>query len=226
MAAHGRNEGFHVLDDLVCEAMHDPSVPLANSANQGRNERTSVIEELVLKPGKESTSAGVDKSRGPQQTAPTGRRRSWRMFFAGVATAWIIPLVVAFFAGPRYSSTCMDPLTGRVKHTETWIGLTLYDRIEENEVSKWADRNSIPGIYPGQYGWSHVTSTGREWFSRSWIACAGGLDIPARIYRSDIVIEGLTREETLQRYQTELVAYYREHGSTHGIERKWLQRTK
>src|SRR6266566_6402633 len=65
MANPGHNEGFHVLDDFVCEAIHAPSVPLANPANQGRNEGMSVIEEVVFeassenKPGKKESGRQV-----------------------------------------------------------------------------------------------------------------------------------------------------------------------
>lgn len=60
MAARGQNEGFHILDELVCEAIHAPSVPLANPHNQGQNEGMSVVEELVFEPGSEvSNGSGV-----------------------------------------------------------------------------------------------------------------------------------------------------------------------
>ena len=58
MAAQGQNKGFHVLDDFVCEAVHDASVPLANPAHQGRNEGMSVVEELLIDAGSESSSEG------------------------------------------------------------------------------------------------------------------------------------------------------------------------
>jgi hypothetical protein len=51
MAATGHNKGFHVLDEFVCEAIHDPSVLPASPANQGRNEGMSVIEELLFDAG-------------------------------------------------------------------------------------------------------------------------------------------------------------------------------
>ncbi len=56
MAAQGRNEGFHVLDEFVCEAIHAPSVPLANPAKQGRNEGMCVVEKLLLQVDREATS--------------------------------------------------------------------------------------------------------------------------------------------------------------------------
>jgi len=56
MAAQGRNEGFHVLDEFVCEAIHAPSVPLANPANQGQNDGMLVVEELVFETRQEASS--------------------------------------------------------------------------------------------------------------------------------------------------------------------------
>lgn len=55
MAAQGRNKGFHVLDEFVGEAIHAPSVPLANPASQGKNEGMSVVEELVFEADLEAT---------------------------------------------------------------------------------------------------------------------------------------------------------------------------
>lgn len=66
MAAQGRNEGFHVLDDFVCEAIHAPSVSLANPRQQGRNEGMEVIEELVFDSTLEAAQeSGGTKPRGP-----------------------------------------------------------------------------------------------------------------------------------------------------------------
>ena len=48
MANPSQNMGFLVLDDFVCEAIHAPSVLLANPANQGRNEEMVVLEEVVF----------------------------------------------------------------------------------------------------------------------------------------------------------------------------------
>lgn len=68
MATQGRNEGFHVLDGFVCEAIHAPSVPLASPTNQGQNEGMSVVEELVFDAGREATS---DKTVQPNSRRPS-----------------------------------------------------------------------------------------------------------------------------------------------------------
>jgi hypothetical protein len=102
-----------------------------------------------------------------------------------------------------------------------WLGVELSKEIEENEVSRWADKNSIPDVYPARYGWTVIASTQRGWFSRGSIGCDGGFDIPSRIFRGQIAIDGLTREQVLQSYQTEFIAAYNEHGSTIGAQREW-----
>lgn len=56
MANPARSQGIHVLDDFVCEAIHDPSITLAHPSKQGRNEGMSAIEEVVLDVGKEPIS--------------------------------------------------------------------------------------------------------------------------------------------------------------------------
>jgi hypothetical protein len=156
-----------------------------------------------------------------EQTAPS-RSRGWRIFFAGVVIGGLVPFALAVLCGPHSKATYEDPLTGRHMHESIWLGMTTSSHIEENEVSKWADRNSIQGIYPARYGWSVITREARGWFSRSSIACGGGLDIPNQIFRGQIALDGLTREQALQQYQTDLVAAYNEHGSMIGAQRKWL----
>lgn len=107
-----------------------------------------------------------------------------------------------------------------------WLGVALSKEIEENEVSHWADKNSIADVYPARYGWTKITFTQRGWFSRGSIGCGGGFDIPSRIFRGQIAIEGMTREQVLQSYQTEFIAAYNEHGSTIGAQRKWSAKQK
>jgi len=38
MTNQGQSEGFRVLDDFVCEAIHDAQVPMAGPPRQGQNE--------------------------------------------------------------------------------------------------------------------------------------------------------------------------------------------
>lgn len=134
----------------------------------------------------------------------------------------LIPLALAYFFGAKSETTYEDQMTGRLKHESNWIGLMLYEKIEENEVSKWADNNSLQGLYPAQYGWTAVSSHGRGWFSSTEIACGGGHAIPLWIFMGKIKMDGLTREEVLKRYQTEVIALYNEHHSIESAERIWL----
>jgi len=72
MAAQGHNEGFHVLDDFVCDAIHAPSFPLANPANQGRNDGMSVNEGLLFEMGRLSSSeAAEEQGRDKPQCSAT-----------------------------------------------------------------------------------------------------------------------------------------------------------
>jgi hypothetical protein len=48
MSNTGKNEGFRVLDDFVCEAVHGPDVPRADEQHRGRNEGMQVVQELAF----------------------------------------------------------------------------------------------------------------------------------------------------------------------------------
>lgn len=41
----GQNEGLRVLDDFVCEAIHDPAVPQAPPSKRGQNEGVRVLAD-------------------------------------------------------------------------------------------------------------------------------------------------------------------------------------
>jgi hypothetical protein len=167
----------------------------------------------------------VDFEQSPEPFLSRLMARRWPWFLAGFLTAWLIALWVVWFFGPRLKVTAVDPLTGRLKYTDTLLGVTLVERVDENDVSKWAEQHSILGIYAGQYGWTQVSGEGREWFSGTMIGC-GGYNVPALIHGRNLTIDGLTPEQTLQKYQTELVAYFREHGSTNGVESRWSKIVK
>lgn len=160
-----------------------------------------------------------------EQQPATSRPRDWRMFFAGVAVAWLVPLAVAYRYGPASHTDYEDPLTGRTKRESIWLGITLSSKVEVGEVAEWADRNSLSGMYPAKYGWSVSSTSVRWWFTGTLIAC-GGYGIPYRISDGQIVVPGLTREETLQKYQAECVTAYEEHGSLMRIQEKWFKLAK
>ena len=64
MAAQGRNHGFQVLDEFICEAIRAPSVPLADPPTQGLNGGMSVIEELVFEAAGEPTATTKSSRAG------------------------------------------------------------------------------------------------------------------------------------------------------------------
>jgi hypothetical protein len=64
MASRGQNEGFEMLDDFVCEAIHAPGIPMADPSKQGENEGFDVVEELVFDAeGKEGSDDNQDSPR-------------------------------------------------------------------------------------------------------------------------------------------------------------------
>ena len=97
MAAQGQNKGFHVLDEFVCEAVHDASVPLANRTNQGRNEGTSVVEELLFEAsGEPTTEDGKGSERqSPDPTALNDAIKSEAQRLAAIIAASADPLGAA-----------------------------------------------------------------------------------------------------------------------------------
>jgi hypothetical protein len=48
VSKRAENEGFGMLDDFVCDAVHEPGIPRADSTKQGENEGIRVVEELVF----------------------------------------------------------------------------------------------------------------------------------------------------------------------------------
>lgn len=64
MSASGRNSGFHLLDDFVCQAIHPQGASLANPAKPGRNEGMAVVEELLFDTGLQTNSNSVFTDQG------------------------------------------------------------------------------------------------------------------------------------------------------------------
>jgi hypothetical protein len=79
MAKQGQNEGFRVLDDFVCAALHASDAPRADERRQGRNEGKCVVEELVFEiPGEESKQKDTEDSRSASLTSPLHLNPSMR----------------------------------------------------------------------------------------------------------------------------------------------------
>lgn len=58
------NEGFRLLDDFACDAIHEPGIPRADAKKQGKNEGIRVIEEIVF-----GGTVGARKSSARQALA-------------------------------------------------------------------------------------------------------------------------------------------------------------
>jgi hypothetical protein len=150
-----------------------------------------------------------------------------RYFVAGLIVGAITLATLAWFFGPKSISHLEDPLTGRRRYETEWLGTTMLVRVQENEVSHWADQHSIKGIYPGQYGWSGVSVQSRSrWFGRTSIGCGGGHGVVQLIFHGYIKLDGSSREETLQRYQTELIENWKQHGSLLPAIKEWSRGTR
>jgi hypothetical protein len=63
MSSNGRNDGFRMLDDFVCEAMHNLDVPRASEQAQGRNESMRVIEELSFEATSKKSPEPVEERK-------------------------------------------------------------------------------------------------------------------------------------------------------------------
>ncbi len=143
-------------------------------------------------------------------------------FVVGVVTL----AAFAWFFGPKVVSHQEDPLTGRRRIVTEWLGATIYVRVDENEVSRWADQHSIKAIYPGQYGWSGVSHYHRRWGGRDSIGCGGGYGVVQLIFHGYIKLDGSSREETLQKYQTELIENWKQHSSLLPAVKEWSRGTR
>lgn len=82
MVSRGQNEGYRVLDDFICQALHSPDSPRASATNQGQNEGMRVIGEVVLA-GPQEASEKVKADRHgsrhhePQMTRAQRAQQLW-----------------------------------------------------------------------------------------------------------------------------------------------------
>lgn len=149
-----------------------------------------------------------------------------RLFVAGFLAGVVVLAAFAWFLGPKVISHQEDPLTGRRRFVTEWLGATIYSRVEENEVSRWADQHSIKGIYPAQYGWSGVSHYHRRWGGRDAIGCGGGYGVVQLIFHGYIKLDGSSREETLQKYQADLIENWKQHSSLQPTLKEWSHRAR
>ena len=148
-----------------------------------------------------------------------------RQFVIGFLTGVMALLAVAWFWVLKVNRHEEDPLTGRNRYTTEWLGAIIHTRVAENDVSRWVDQHSIRGIYPGQYGWSPVTTSHRRWFGPTSIGC-GGSGVPLWIFRGEIRADGLSKEELLQKYQTELIDNWKRTQSFLPVMQEWAKRAQ
>jgi hypothetical protein len=78
MNQRGQNEGFRVLEDLVCEALPNPAIPQAPPGRRGQNEGVRVLEDFSLEIAEESNRANTTAEALTEEAERQGALRSRR----------------------------------------------------------------------------------------------------------------------------------------------------
>jgi hypothetical protein len=91
MGKRAENEGFRMLDDFICEAIHDPAMRLAKPENRGRNAGMSVVKEIVFD-GLSEGKAGDKEKESPRQAITISDvarpiNSGWSRMFSGASAA-------------------------------------------------------------------------------------------------------------------------------------------
>jgi hypothetical protein len=77
-AQRAENEGFRVLEDFVCDAIHEPGIPQADPTKQGANEGIRVIKELVFEGERTSQQEGKESGQMGSSEGPLPRFRYFK----------------------------------------------------------------------------------------------------------------------------------------------------
>jgi hypothetical protein len=144
-------------------------------------------------------------------------------FIAGAGAT----IAVAVAYGSYEQRTERDPISNRIRVTESRLSMRIAEEIIEDEVSAWVDLHLPKGMYYGQYGWQVSTSTHRSWFGQTSIGCGGPgshATIPALIYNREITEDGVSREALLQRYLAEIPNSFKAHGNMRQFIADWRRR--
>jgi hypothetical protein len=85
-----------------------------------------------------------------------------RRFFVAVVLVAVLAIPVAFVFAPHTETNYKCPLTGRDRVVIERLGLTVSDHIASNDVSVWAEANSIAGVVADQCGWETASTVTHE----------------------------------------------------------------
>lgn len=140
---------------------------------------------------------------------------------AAVLAVLAVPVLYVF--GPQVETNLKCPLTGRDRVVIERCGLTFTDKVTPNEVSAWAEPNSIAGVVPGQCGWEFASTVRTEWFSPPLFGCGQTFMIPYRLQQGSISLPGLTKVEALREYQTAIQTAFAAGGSQVAAMQKFLE---
>lgn len=73
MSARAENEGIRMMEDFVCDAIHDSGIPQADPKKSGENEGMRVLEEFVFEG--ECNDTSENKRRNSPERSSGGVER-------------------------------------------------------------------------------------------------------------------------------------------------------
>ena len=139
MANPGQNQGFRVLDEFVCEAIHPPTVPQADQTKQGQNEGMRVIQELVVDDS--AASPEVETASDDNARSRSVARSGKELFSPMDSSARIGGLIGSVIAGPP--GAAIGAMLGGVIHgflgPTGGVGANICKRCGKNQAEMQLD---------------------------------------------------------------------------------------
>jgi hypothetical protein len=139
MASQGHNEGFRVMDDFACEAIHAPAVPQADPSKQGQNEGVQVIQELVVDASEASPREEKEKDDDVKPRPDPSSEKE--LFYPMGSAAGIGGLIGSVIAGPLgavIGRMLGGVICGLMGSTEA-LGATICKRCGNNKAEMRLD---------------------------------------------------------------------------------------
>lgn len=85
MAAFGENEGIHMLEEFVCEAIHPPGLPRGNPNSPGVNDGMLVVEETILDLGRPAADEPLGRFAAAVSDLPDDYRALFTLRLSGLS---------------------------------------------------------------------------------------------------------------------------------------------
>ena len=151
----------------------------------------------------------------------TRPRRRCFLIVAAMVSMLLFGLVV--LRGPKVEYYYQCQLTGRDRIVISYAGFTTSDRTSTNEVSLWAEANSVTNLIAAQCGWTQISTVTTYWFSPPRFGESMTHMIPRRIHQDPFNLPGKTREETLRAYQTAIVTAFNAGKSIWQVQQQFVE---